>query len=374
MTTDDGMRDAEGKTLEPTFQDASGDATLMRQEDVAIDSHEKAVPRPAESTLPVTYRGQTNDVCYNEVETLADFAQRCCSSGLFGTLIKDGLKLMITPGRMYTDPFSVTHVEMGKLVGGNSRIRLIGVTAEEATQDAESANDTRRRQNHTATGTSGATATPNRSRNWKQIQEEAKYTFHSIRPLPYLPNPEKSERFLERLARDPGIKASMRKHQFSVGLLTEMNPAEHTTQESRTLGLNRNRGEVIELRLRTDRYDGYRDYKVIRKTLCHELSHNVWGDHDRNFWDLTKQIEDEVDRNDWKHGGHKLASDEFYNPDDSYGEAEHADAGGWSGGSFVLGSSDADGNTGLSRREILARAAMSRMDKQTDAAKKARES
>lgn len=199
------------------------------------------------------------------------------------------------------------------------------------------------------------------NRDWKKVQEEAMYTFHSIEPLAYLPDPEKSRRFLERLANDPGIKASMRKHQFSVGLLTEMNPAEHTTHESKTLGLNRNRGEVIELRLRTDSYDGYRDYRIIRKTLCHELSHNIWGDHDRNFWDLTKQIEQEVERNDHLHGGNKLSQDEFYDPADTYDE-DHADSGGWQGGEFVLGGLTSDQS--LSRREIMARAATSRMEKQ----------
>lgn len=199
------------------------------------------------------------------------------------------------------------------------------------------------------------------NRDWKKVQEEATYTFHSIEPLKYLPNPEKSRRYLERLANDPGVKASMRKHQFSVGLLTEMNPAEHTTHESKTLGLNRNRGEVIELRLRTDSYDGYRDYKVIRKTLCHELAHNVHGDHDRNFWDLTKQIEKEVDQNDHLHGGNRLSQDEFYNPEDTYDE-DHADGGGWEGGEFVLGGSRDDQR--LSRREIIARAAISRLEKQ----------
>src|ERR1700743_115541 len=112
--------------------------------------------------------------------------------------------------------------------------------------------------------------------------------------------------------------------------LQEMNPAEHTTHESKTLGL------------RTDSYDGYRDYKVIRKTLCHELSHNVWGEHDRNFWNLTKEIEQEVDRNDTLHGGHRLSNEEFYNPNDSYDEAEHADHGGWVGGDFVLGGSTSE--------------------------------
>ena len=169
-----------------------------------------------------------------------------------------------------------------------------------------------------------------------------------------------------------------------------MNPAEHTTHESKTLGLNRNHGEVIELRLRTDSYDGYRDYKIIRKTLCHELSHNVWvtsafvsedffcglrrtalanrssqGDHDRNFWNLTKEIEEEVHRNDTLHGGHRLSNQEFYNPNDTYHESEHADHGGWTGGDFVLGGSA--GEAGLNRREIVARAAEARLRKEREA-------
>ena len=216
-------------------------------------------------------------------------------------------------------------------------------------------------------------AVPARRRDWRKVQEEATYTFHSILPLSYLPNPERSKRFLERLANDAGIKASMRKHKFSVGLLTEMNPAEHTTHESRTLGLNRNRGEVIELRLRTDAYDGYRDYKVIRKTLCHELAHNVFGEHDRNFWDLTKDIEREVEANDWRSGGHALTNEEFYNPNDSGIEGEHMDGGGWTGGKFILGASSGaiSGSVGvpvqgLSRRDAMAKAAEDRMKKQRD--------
>ena len=64
----------------------------------------------------------------------------------------------------------------------------------------------------------------NKARDWKKAQEESTYTFHAIEPLRYLPNPEKSRRYLERLANDPGIKASMRKHAFSVGLLTVSPP------------------------------------------------------------------------------------------------------------------------------------------------------
>jgi len=146
-----------------------------------------------------------------------------------------------------------------------------------------------------------------------------------------------------------------------------MNPVEHTTSShegvSRTLGLNRNKGEVIELRLRTDAYDGYRDYKTIRKTLCHELAHNVHGPHDRNFWELCKQIEKEVEGSDYRAGGRSLG-EEYY-----AGGEDVDDHGGWSGGEFVLGtgsgggaeSTGMTGEQGMSRREILAKAAEERM-------------
>jgi hypothetical protein len=161
-----------------------------------------------------------------------------------------------------------------------------------------------------------------------------------------------------------------------------MNPVEHTQSNhegtSRTLGLNRNRGEVIELRLRTDAYDGYRDYKTIRKTLCHELAHNVHGPHDRNFWDLCKEIEKEVDKADWKSGGHSVGGEEYYSGGNTEEEEEHQDECGWTGGEFVLGASPAGGaqstgtvdsgsTQGMSRREVLAKAAEERMKRTSGA-------
>jgi len=70
----------------------------------------------------------------------------------------------------------------------------------------------------------------------------------------------------------------MHKHRFTVGTLTELAPHEHPN----LLGLNVNAGQAIKLRVYTDRYDGFRSYREIRKVLCHELAHNVWGDHDNN--------------------------------------------------------------------------------------------
>ena len=42
--------------------------------------------------------------------------------------------------------------------------------------------------------------------------------------------------------------------------------------------------------VRTDAHDGYRDYRTVRKTLCHELAHNVHGPHDRAFWELCRNL------------------------------------------------------------------------------------
>jgi WLM domain len=312
--------------------------------------------------MKIQHRDQTLELTEVSEETMAQFAARCAE--LINADV-ERVSLFILPKPCFLKhPFSDRRVS--EVLTPTSRIKLVGTPKEEmekmedmaasAHRDAERRREARQ---------SGSKVKANKYRDWRKVQDESTYTFHTIEPLPYLPNPEKSRRYLERLANDPGIKASMRKHKFSVGLLTEMNPIEHTTRESKTLGLNRNRGEVIELRLRTDRYDGYCDYKVIRKTLCHELSHNVWGDHDANFWKLTKEIEKEVDRNDTLHGGRTVGREEFYNPSDDGGfDEEHVDGGGWTGGDFVLGRTegvDGKGEEGLSRREIMARAAVKRM-------------
>ncbi|KAF3941195.1 hypothetical protein ABW19_dt0202268 [Dactylella cylindrospora] len=231
-------------------------------------------------------------------------------------------------------------------------------------------------------------ARPTHRTDWRKETDRSRYTFGGIQVLKHLPNHERSEKYLRRLAEDAGIKAVMSKHKFSVGMLSEMDPAEHTTHESRTLGLNKNRGEEILLRLRTDAYDGYRDYRTVRKTLCHELAHNVHGEHDRDFWDLYKVILNGVEEADWRHGGRTV---------DGYGDGgrvlwegeeeerkwiDGADGGGWTGGSFVLGgSSGAAGGSGGSggssggssleeRRSMAAKAAEERAKKMKEGSEK----
>jgi hypothetical protein len=359
MNSGDPARSSESMEAAEAVKGSSPEELPMDHSSVEDDGPQMAVP--------IHFHGKQFTVQASEDITIAQLSLSLAEL----LLVEPGKqKIMITPKPgIFKPPFPDT--PLSAVYTSKTKITLLGSTEKEISDlSASITKDRARSQNRLAAGKGAPKAFKNR--DWKKVQEESTYTFQSIHPLPYLPNPERSQRFLERLANDAGIKAAMRAHKFSVGLLTEMNPSEHTTQESRTLGLNRNRGEVIELRLRTDRYDGYRDYKVIRKTLCHELAHNVFGEHDRKFWDLTGQIEKEVERGDWRQGGHKLSEDEFYNPgeDGHVDGEEHFDAGGWTGGEFVLGSDQgSSGNQGLSRREILARAALGRAEKQKEAQK-----
>src|SRR4051812_11740357 len=72
------------------------------------------------------------------------------------------------------------------------------------------------------------------------------------------------------------VKPIMRQHNWRVGTLCEFYPA-----EGNLLGLNRNAGERIELRLR---YPGdenqFLPIEEIIDTMLHELAHIVHGPHD----------------------------------------------------------------------------------------------
>lgn len=175
------------------------------------------------------------------------------------------------------------------------------------------------------------------------------YTFHKLVPLPFLPNPEKSLEFMERLRDDRGIQAIMNKYKWSVPILTELDPASNTTHESRLLGLNRNKGQIIELRLRTDAYDGWCNYKEVRTVLCHELSHNVHGDHDDKFWALFRKLsKDVVHLDPFGSKGKSVTDQEIYDGPGLGGSQEEVlyDEGGWFGSVRRLGTlSDGGSNT-----------------------------
>ncbi|KAM1010309.1 hypothetical protein ACFX2I_045729 [Malus domestica] len=105
---------------------------------------------------------------------------------------------------------------------------------------------------------------------------------------------------MHMLAADPGIISVMNKHRWRVGIMTEMAPVGYVGISPKCiLGFNKNHGEEISLRLRTDDLKGFRKYESIKKTLLHELAHMVYSEHDANFYALDKQLNQEAESLDW---------------------------------------------------------------------------
>ncbi|KAI9365961.1 WLM domain-containing protein [Zopfochytrium polystomum] len=192
-------------------------------------------------------------------------------------------------------------------------------------------------------------------------KEASEYCFEGVRVLMEFPDHAAARKLLERLQEDPGIRHVMRLHRWRVGVLTELHPAEETI-----LGFNKNMGQEISLRLRTNDLQGFRHYPTIRTVLLHELAHMVHSEHDSNFHALNRQLNRECDQ--VTSGGRNVAgvrpSAAFYQPDD------HGEGGSGSGsfggrlgtdGSVVTISED---GSPLPMREVLARAAMARLSKQ----------
>lgn len=190
---------------------------------------------------------------------------------------------------------------------------------------------------------------------------DSQYTFHRLTVIEEFPQPERARAILEKLRDDRGIRGIMQQRKWSVGELTELTPFEKTI-----LGYNRNAGQLIALRLRTDDLSGFRSYNAIRKVLLHELTHNVWGEHDDNFHALNRQLNKDVVSLDWTaHGGHALnasGSGAFYEPEDINDSFTT-----WEGGSYRLGGGVK--STPLSpaeARELRARAAAARLTQQEE--------
>jgi len=92
------------------------------------------------------------------------------------------------------------------------------------------------------------------------------YGFGRIETLPNLPDEAKACEILSTLANDPGIKACMEKHEWQVGSLCELYPEGKVGKsEVCVMGLNRNKGQQILLRTRTDDLKGFR--KMPRGSL-----------------------------------------------------------------------------------------------------------
>jgi len=122
------------------------------------------------------------------------------------------------------------------------------------------------------------------------------YRFHALQPLPVLPpgvtpGVAAVQQRLKELSEDPAILGVMKRHQFQVGCLSEMPPEGQVGVDSECImGLNKNAGQEILLRVRTDDGQGLRSYQSLVPVLLHELTHNVWSDHDNRFKALCSQL------------------------------------------------------------------------------------
>ncbi|PFH50292.1 hypothetical protein AMATHDRAFT_48016 [Amanita thiersii Skay4041] len=331
----------------------------------------------SEITLSITYRGTQHTL---SVPGDASFASLQLQLEKL-TSVPPSLQKLLFKGRKATSDNrdeKVTLSEMG--IKDGTKIQLLGATQKElgGIQIAESEKRrrdelTRRRANKPSVKVSfvqNGYAIKSRKFITSQVRPTGRphtlYRFHQITPLPNLPDPPTALAVLNRLSEDPAIKYVMQKHELSVGILTELAPHEHPN----LLGLNVNAGVCIKLRLRTDVYDGFRSYREIRRVLCHELTHNIWSDHDENFKEFNSKLNREVAEFELNvtRGAHTLSglgSDDVYEPlgDMSDLEAEaHVHILGATGGS----SSNIQNDSVNERRQRILNATMNRLRQQEE--------
>jgi len=288
------------------------------QTSVRAASKEIGNPRPSSADgsdvffVTLQFRGtayevpvQSDDVSetiFDFVHEVLDFPQENCKLIFKGKTTR------------YEDSEMVTVGEMG-LAPGNKLMLLASSAADleyvrKIKADplvkgfAEEERDDRNRKKRALAASQSAWGTKQDSEyRFGSIKAEFKYS----QPPPY-----EAEKLLQRMATDPGIIELMTKHRFKVGVFTEMSPTEAQDRMSKRgtpnmdlLGYNMNHGDMIVLKLRTDTLKGFRPYHDLINTLIHEMTHNIWGDHDANFWKCFGELKAEYMRfhRFWSHGG-----------------------------------------------------------------------
>ncbi|KAI9479699.1 WLM domain-containing protein [Coemansia mojavensis] len=214
------------------------------------------------------------------------------------------------------------------MVPSNSKVLLIGTPRAELAKFQEQM--TRRQQGQINNAKYRANAA-SLYRTHDPLGTSDEYGFGSFEALPISHRQNEALSMLQKLARDQGVKEIMQKHKYRVGVLRELHPQERTI-----LGYNRNRGQVIALRLRTDDLEGFRDYLNVRRVLMHELAHMVWDEHDENFHQLNRQHCKEVVDLDWSLRGRTVGTAmDYYEPQTD--DAQNVDGGSLKSSGFVLG-------------------------------------
>ncbi|TKA67048.1 hypothetical protein B0A55_11067 [Friedmanniomyces simplex] len=124
-------------------------------------------------------------------------------------------------------------------------------------------------------------------RSYASELKESEALFNSYEHLQGLQRGDAALKMLRQVA--SLVKPIMRKRGWRVQILAEFLPPEQNL-----LGLNVNRGYKICIRLRYhNNPDLFLPTEDVVDTMLHELSHNVWGEHDSNFHRLWDELRDE---------------------------------------------------------------------------------
>ncbi|KAF9784985.1 WLM domain-containing protein [Thelephora terrestris] len=257
-------------------------------------------------TVPVSHKGKTHTVQVDLTSTVSSFQAQL--KELTSVPIEN--QKLLFKGKNASAKSDDTLEIFG--LTDRIKVQMLGSTAEEV-GGLRAVEDERKQTEQTLRNREAQARTYSPSTRSRATTSNLSYRFHDIQSLAHLPNSGSARSFLTRLANDEAILHVMNLHKFSVGLLTELAPHEHPG----LLGLNTNQGQSIKLRIRTDQYDGFRNFKDIRRVLCHELAHNVWGDHDNDFKELNSLLNREVAEYEFSldRGTHKLVEGDFYDPE-----------------------------------------------------------
>lgn len=233
--------------------------------------------------MQVTYRKVTLEVDDNLLikELQSQIEQQFDIPATGQSFLANGKRIAFNPEARISDP-----------VGGKrpTKIMVLGNPQKKSDEVASSANayihQEHRRERAQATLAS-------RIRAPTVTTTPTEYTFHEIQALPY-GDSQGAVDYLQRIKDDLGVRVLMEKYKLKVNVLSELDPALNTGSKERRLGLNHNRGEKIELRIRTDDYMGFCNFNEVKMVLCHELAHNTESNHDEAFWKVCRLYEKEV--------------------------------------------------------------------------------
>ena len=261
------------------------------------------------------------------------------SLGLECTLISSGAKLQ--PDQSLFPPSHAPSSTLRVLVHGSLGSERVSVASAPAAprlrDDLDAGSRARQGAGHLRGG--AAAAAPALPLHGGSHVTGDLHGFGEIRVLP-LPDADAAREVLERVARDPGVRAVMKARRWHVPVLAELYPdGKVGIDPVCVLGLNENKGAAIKLRVRTDDLRGMRKFAIVMATVWHELAHNAISEHTAEFYALVSELKRDGERLDWtKTNGKTIGHETVFRREDDLG-TRHAAAALFDGG--VLGGSAA---------------------------------